>query len=139
MNDKMIFLPVLIHILLTLSVFIALGSAKKKALQEGGVNEERRGLFDDAWPNKVIQINNNIRNQFELPVLFYILVFMLWELGGAGTAAIVLAWLFVGSRVIHAYIHTGTNYVPLRRKVFMFGALVVLALSVLVSRALFSS
>jgi hypothetical protein len=71
-------------------------------------------------------------------VLFYILIFMLWELGGVGTGAIVLAWAFVISRVIHAYIHTGTNYVPLRRKVFMFGALMVLALSVLVSRALFS-
>jgi len=139
MNEKMIFLPVLIHILLTLSVFIALASAKKKALQEGGVNEDRRGLFDDAWPNKVIQINNNIRNQFELPILFYILVMMLWQLGGVNSVAIVLAWLFVGSRVLHAYIHTGTNYVPLRRRIFTFGALMVLALSVLVSRALFSA
>ncbi|HAG94564.1 MAG: hypothetical protein CMK83_17195 [Pseudomonadales bacterium] len=138
MNEKMIFLPVLIHILLTLSVFIALASAKKKALQEGGVNEDRRGLFDDAWPNKVIQINNNIRNQFELPVLFYILIFMLWELGGVNSVAVIVAWLFVISRMLHAYIHTGTNYVPLRRKVFMFGALMVLALSVLVSKALFS-
>lgn len=139
MNEKMIFLPVLIHILLTLSVFIALASAKKKALQEGGINEDRRGLFDDAWPNKVIQINNNIRNQFELPILFYILVMMLWQLGGVNSVAIVLAWLFVGSRVLHAYIHTGTNYVPLRRRIFTFGALMVLALSVLVSRALFSA
>ena len=63
---------------------------------------------------------------------------MLWELGGVNSVAVIVAWLFVISRMLHAYIHTGTNYVPLRRKVFMFGALMVLALSVLVSKALFS-
>ncbi len=139
MNEKLIFLPVLIHILLTVSVFIALASAKKRALAEDSVNEERRGLFDDAWPNKVIQINNNIRNQFEVPILFYVLIFMLWELGGVSWLACLIAWLFVGSRILHAYIHTGTNYVPLRRKVFTFGCVMVLILTFLVSKAIWSA
>lgn len=138
MNEKLIFLPVLIHILLTISVFIALAGAKKKALEEGNINEDRRGLFDDAWPNKVIQINNNIRNQFEVPILFYVLIFMLWELGAASIFASIVAWLFVISRVVHAYIHTGTNYVPLRRRVFMFGCVMVLILTFLASKAIWS-
>jgi hypothetical protein len=29
------------------------------------------------------------------------------------------------SRVVHLYIHTGSNYVPLRRRVFMFGFLMI--------------
>ena len=32
----------------------------------------------------LLQINNNIRNQFELPVLFYVLVIVLWAIDAAG-------------------------------------------------------
>jgi len=98
-----------------------LSIAKSKAVKAGLVNEQRRGLHDDAWPDSVMQINNNIRNQFELPVLFYVLVILLWSLGSAGLFPQTVAWLFVLSRAVHLHIHTGSNYVPLRRRVFTFG------------------
>lgn len=127
----MIFLPVLAQILLTAVVFVALAVAKSRAVKSGEVDEARRALFGDAWPEYVIQINNNLRNQFELPVLFYVLCFMFWALDAATPAIHALAWLFVASRIIHAAIHTGSNFVPIRRNVFMFGFLVVMALAVL--------
>jgi hypothetical protein len=100
------------------------------------VDLERRALHDDAWPDSVIKINNNIRNQFEVPVLFYVLTLLLWQLGDTGLLALSLAWSFVASRVVHAWIHTRSNYVPARRRVFMFGVLVVLAMTVVALRAL---
>lgn len=129
MNPDLIFLPVLAQILLTMSVFVRLATAKSKAAKSGEVNEERRALHDDAWPESVIQINNNIRNQFELPVLFYVLCFILWAVGTTNILVHTLAWIFVVSRVVHVVIHTGSNFVPLRRKVFMFGFCVVFALA----------
>ena len=79
----------------------------------------------------LMKINNNIRNQFEVPVLFYVVTLILWQLGEVGWLAQGLAWTFVASRVAHTIVHTGVNYVPLRRKVFTFGYLVVLAMALL--------
>jgi hypothetical protein len=83
-----------------------------------------------------MKINNNIRNQFELPVLFYVLTIVLWRLGETGTLALMVAWLFVASRIAHAYVHTGANYVPVRRRIFTFGWLVVLIMAGMAIRAL---
>jgi len=129
MERDSILLAVLAQVLLTLVMYLTLTVAKARALKAGRVNLERRALYDDAWPEDVIQINNNIRNQFELPVLFYVVALILWQGGRDGLLVPALAWLFVVSRVVHAYIHTGANYVPARRKVFIFGWLVVLVMA----------
>lgn len=128
MNSDAIFYPLLAQVLIVLVLYILLTLRKKKAAAAGQVDESRRGLFDDAWPPSVIQVNNCIRNQFELPVLFCLLVLVLWTTGGAGSAAVAVAWLFILSRVLHAWIHTGSNHVPHRRKAFTFGCLMVMLL-----------
>lgn len=129
MTAKLFFLPVITQILLTFWMYIRLARAKARAIREGRVDEARRALHDDAWPDDVLQINNNIRNQFELPVIFYALMLMAWNLGFAGVVLLVTAWLFVLTRIVHAAIHTGSNYVPLRRNVFMLGALVLITMT----------
>ncbi len=129
MNSNLIFLPALAQILLTMLVFIGLAVAKSKAAKSGEVNEERRALYDDAWPESVIKFNNNIRNQFELPVLFYVLCIILWAVNSTNVITHALAWLFVASRIVHVAIHTGSNFVPLRRKVFMLGFFILAALA----------
>ncbi len=93
----------------------------------------RSALHDDAWPDSVRKINNNIRNQFEVPVLFYVLAFALWALDSVHEAALAAAWLFVLSRVVHAWIHIGSNVVPVRRPVFTFGWSMVLVMALLVA------
>ena len=139
MPDNLILLPALAQVLLTILVYGALAAAKARAAKAGRVDEGRRALHDDAWPESVMQINNNIRNQFEVPVLFYVLTIILWQLNETGVLAQSLAWLFVVSRYVHAWIHTGSNYVPARRKVFMFGCVLVLAMAGLALRAVLTS
>jgi hypothetical protein len=135
--SQYIFLPLLVQVLLTVAVYVALVVTKKRAVKDGLVDLERRALHADAWPDNVQKINNNIRNQFEVPVLFYVLVLTLHQLDATGIAAQSLAWLFVASRLVHAYVHTGSNRVPVRRLVFMFGCVVVLAMLVLAVAAIF--
>jgi hypothetical protein len=121
MTRDWIFLPVFVQVLLTLMVFVLLGQEKKRAVKAGTVDLARRALHEDAWPESVQQINNNIRNQFELPVLFYVLSIVLWELHASHQMAFIAASLFVASRIVHAWIHLGKNEVPWRRKAFTFG------------------
>ena len=138
MNQNSIFLAVLIQIMLVIALYIYLAIAKSRASQRGEVDENRRALFDDAWPESVLKINNCIRNQFEVPVLIYVSIFILWSLGAVNVFVHVASWLFVGTRIVHAYIHTGSNYVPLRRSVFSIGVLILLVLTIFAVVALFS-
>ena len=138
MTQNSIFLPFLIQIMLVIALYVYLAIAKSRASQRGEVDEDRRALFDDAWPENVLKINNCIRNQFEVPVLFYVLITILWSLGAVNIFVHVLSWLFVATRIVHAYIHTGSNYVPLRRGVFSIGILILLVLTIFAVVALFS-
>jgi hypothetical protein len=138
MNQNSIFLPVLIQIMLVVALYIYLAIAKSRASQRGEVDEDRRALFDDAWPESVLKINNCIRNQFEVPVLFYVLILILWSLGPVNVFVQGVSWLFVATRIVHAYVHTGSNYVPIRRSVFSIGILILLVLTIFAVVALFS-
>lgn len=57
---------------------------------------------------------NNLRNLFELPVLYFALVPLLLITHQAGQAQVCLAWAFVLLRVAHSVIHIGSKQVPLR-------------------------
>jgi hypothetical protein len=139
MPPNLILLPALAQILLTIFLYGVLAVAKVRAVKGGLVDPDRRALHDDAWPDSVVKINNNIRNQFEVPVLFYVLTIILWQLNRTDVIVQSLAWLFVASRFVHAYIHTGSNVVPARRRVFMFGCVVVLAMAAIAARAVLAS
>lgn len=130
MDNKIIFLPVIVQIALTLWLYVYLGVAKARAVKAGEVNEARRALYDDAWPESVLKVNNCIRNQFEVPVLFYVLIGVLWSTGAINIVVHVAAWLFVLSRIVHAVVHTGSNFVPLRRRIFMFGCSVLIGITI---------
>ena len=66
-RNELILLPLLAQVLLTILVYVALAVAKSRAVKRGQVDPERRALHADAWPESVQKINNNIRNQFEVP------------------------------------------------------------------------
>jgi hypothetical protein len=127
-----IFVPVITQVFLTLFVYLRLLIVKKRAAAEGLVDRTRVALRDDAWPDYVIQVNNNIRNQFELPVLFYVLSTVLWLLDSVHGVAVGAATVFVLSRIVHAGIHLSINAVPPRRHTFTVGWVAVLVMAVLV-------
>ncbi|MEQ9498357.1 MAG: MAPEG family protein [Deltaproteobacteria bacterium] len=139
MSRAQLILPLVIQVLLTIVLYVVLVVRKKRAARAGEVNEARRALFEDAWPEHVIQVNNCIRNQFEVPVLFYVSTLSLFVLDAADGWAVGLAWAFVLSRIAHALVHTTRNHVPTRRRIFTVGVALVLALAGLVARAALSA
>jgi len=131
MNSNQIFWPVLVQMLITIFGFLLLGIRKTRALKTGAVDQEKAALDNDAWPDYVVVVSNNIRNQFQVPVLFYVLCFLFHTLGAVNALIIFLAWAFVISRVIHAYIHMSSNYVPARFTVFTIGFLIIIVMTIL--------
>jgi hypothetical protein len=141
MYGDLIFYPVLVMVLVTLLIYVRLIKVKIREMRAGRVDMERRGLHEEAWGDAVLQINNNIRNQFELPVLFYVVCGVLWALEAVGILALVAAWLFVASRLVHAWIHLTSNTIKYRRQSFTVGwwilvFMVLLAIWKLAGRAI---
>lgn len=138
MNQDFILWPLLTQVLLVLLLFVRLGQVKDRARAANLIDPAATALDNDAWPDDVRKVANNIRNQFQVPVLFFVLVLVLYARGSADAFALALAWLFVVSRAVHSLIHIGANYVPNRTRVFKLGVLCVFGLVALVIRALFT-
>lgn len=136
MNQDLILWPLAAQVLLVLLLFIRLGQVKARAFAAGLIDPAVTALDNDAWPDEVRKVANNIRNQFQVPVLFCVLTLALFARGSADVLALIIAWIFVASRLVHSYIHIGSNYVPNRTRVFTVGVLCVLVLLGLLVRAL---
>ncbi len=74
------------------------------------------------------QVSNAFANQFELPVLFYVLTGLALATAKADALFVGLAWLFVATRIVHAGIYATTNMVIRRFQAFLAGALVLMAM-----------
>lgn len=139
MAPELILQPLLAQVFLTLLLFIWLSLVKSKALKKGEVDLERRALHHEAWPDYVLKVSNNIRNQFETPVLFYVLVILLFLLKAVDMIALILAWAYFASRIAHVIVHTGINIVPIRKSIFSLGFLILSAMLGLIVQALYFS
>ena len=132
MTRDWIFVPVIVQVLMTLLIYVRLIKVKVREIRAGRVDKTRSALHEEAWGDAVLQINNNLRNQFELPVLFYVMAAVLWAMDSVNGLAIAAAFLFVLSRIAHALIHLGSNYVPNRRRTFTVGWWVLMFMALLV-------
>jgi hypothetical protein len=127
LNQVAILYPVFVQVFLTLGVLGALAVARGRAVRS---MDRQRGTPDlamgrAAWPDDATKRAANFRNQFELPVLFYAVVAFALLTRGADLPMIVLAWLFVLTRLVHAAIHVGPNKVRWRTPAFALGFLIL--------------
>jgi hypothetical protein len=126
-NQVAILYPVFVQVLLVVVVGALMATARARAVK---TMNRQRGNPDLAmgrvqWPDDATKRANNYRNQFEVPLLFYTVVAFALITKGADTLMIVLAWVFVLSRIVHAAIHVGPNKVRWRSPAFAIGFLIV--------------
>ncbi len=65
MNSNLIFWLLLTQIALIFFVLMRLGVEKSRAMKSGGVDMTKAALDNDAWPESVLKVSNNLRNQFQ--------------------------------------------------------------------------
>ncbi len=130
MNNDLIFLPVLAHVVLIFMLYIYLGIVKSKAVKEGTVDRKKAALDPKAWPEPVVKVINNLGNQFESPIIFYIISIIYYLTNNVDSLLISIMSLYVLTRYMHTYIHVTSNFVPYRFKLFLVGVLILLALTV---------
>lgn len=127
MTLPMILAPLFVLVLMTFVLGFWLAGLRGPAFRRGEVRAENVDLRQPNWPRHTMQVSNSFSSQFELPVLFYVLTILAIISKHADFLFVVMAWIFVLSRLAHAYVHTTSNNLSLRGSFFGIGA-VVLAL-----------
>jgi hypothetical protein len=131
MTIQMVLLPLFVEVTLTFVLWFWMAFARRQVFVNRTVHPRDIALGQQNWPEKVAQVSNSFRNQFELPVLFYVLTILSIITRHADVIFVVLAWVFVLSRMVHAYIHVTSNQVMQRGGVYGIGAIVLIVMWVI--------
>ena len=133
MSPELILWPIILLALVTISLYIPLRRARVASVVKGDVEP---GVYklNDGEPPASRQINNAIANQYETPVLFYAVCLTAYASENASVTLIVLAWLYMILKSIHAYVAALDNRLRRRQPVFM-ASFAVLLLMLLVLAA----
>lgn len=124
MNQTAIFWPMIAHAALIFGIYVLMFLRRKQAVQAGSVriSDFRENRNE---PPESLFVRNSLANQFELPMLFHAVCLALYATAGANVVAVVLAWVFVLSRYLHAFIHVTSNRIRYRQPAFTLGFVVL--------------
>jgi hypothetical protein len=125
MPIQFILLPLFVEVLLTFGVMFGMMYFRTSTLQRGETRFEDIALREPNWPARATQFAYSFSNQFELPVLFYVLTILEIITRSADVLFVVLAWIFVVTRVLQALIHVTNNDVRLRGAFYGVGAIIL--------------
>jgi hypothetical protein len=125
MSIQAVLLPLFVEVILTFVLLYWMAYVRTRAIRIGEIKAQNIALREPNWPPGITQVGNAYHNQLELPVLFYVLTILSLVTRHADLLFVVLAWIFVASRIVHAYIHVTDNNVNRRGPIFGLGALVL--------------
>jgi hypothetical protein len=125
MGAASVLAPVFVQVALTLGLLFWMGQLRVGAVRSGAVRVGDIALGQQNWPQLATRVGNAYRSQFELPVLFYLVSLLSLFTARASLLLVVLAWLFVVSRILHTLIHVTTNNVSRRFFLFLAGAVIL--------------
>ncbi len=131
MSVAMILAPLFVQVTLTLILLIGMAYVRGGALRRGEAKVESIALREPNWPRPAMQWANAYANQFELPVLFYVLTILSMATRHADLLFVLLAWVFVTLRVLQALVHVTSNRVRARGSLFGASAIVLLIMWVI--------
>jgi hypothetical protein len=128
MSVQMVLLPVFVLVGLTFFLLLWMATARTRALRGREIRPKDIALGQPNWPERVTQIGNSFRNQLEVPVLFYVLIALALPLRRADLFIVLMSWVFVVTRFVHAGIFVTSNNVQQRGLAWFAGVLVLLAM-----------
>ncbi len=128
MSVQMVLLPLFVQIVLTFALLIGMVALRRQTLVRGETRIRDIALGEPNWPVRATQVGNCYRNQFELPLLFYVLIALALPLRHADLFIVLMSWLFVVTRLVHAGVFVSSNDLGRRSTAWIAGALVLLVM-----------
>ncbi len=111
MSAQMVLLPVFVLVGLAFALLLWMGSARRQAAVGGETD-----------------IGSCFADQFELPLLFYVLIALALPLRHADLVIVLLSWVFVVTRFAHAGVFVSSSDSRHRSLAWYAGALVLFAM-----------
>jgi hypothetical protein len=122
MVQSTIFGPFFAMILLTLVVWVYMYVRRLHYIASNHINPQdfaAPGALARQAPAAVATPADNLRNLFEIPVVFYALVLYLFVTSQVDAVYVAAAWVFVAFRALHSAVHSTFNRVTLRFALYM--------------------
>ena len=118
--QAMMLYPMFAMVLLTIAVGVLMVKQRYRAVMENGVSPAYFKLNRGGrLPEYLVRTTQHYDNLFETPLLFYAGVLSILVLQQTDWVYLLLGWLYVLSRLAHAYVHIVINRLKLRRRVFL--------------------
>jgi hypothetical protein len=125
MSFKPILIPLLAQVFLTFAVWFYLFARRIPEIMKKDIHPDT--LRDRAEAHALLpdsaNASNNLKNLFELPILFYLGVLLSLALMIQDALLVNLAWGFVIFRIAHSVIHCSYNNVNHRFAVYAVSCL----------------
>ena len=128
MSVQTVLLPVFVLVGLAFALLLGMATMRTRALAGGETKMKDVALGEPNWPTRAAQIGNCFSNQFEIPLLFYILIAIALPLRRADLVIVLLSWVFVVTRFVHAGIFVTSNDLRRRGPAWFAGVLVLFAM-----------
>lgn len=112
---------VFLQVSLTFIAIYRMGTARIRSVREKEVSIKDIAVETSAYPISVKNLQNNVRNQFETPLLFYVAICLAAALDCTNWGMALSAVGYVATRYVHHYVHTGSNYLTYRFNAFLLG------------------
>lgn len=116
--------PVLALVLWTLVMWVWMYALRLPAFSKYNINPDdarHPGTYSDKLPAHVRSAADNYNHLHEQPTIFYALMFFMALTGGNDNVAGLVAWIYVGLRVLHSIVQVVVGKVALRFLVFTAG------------------
>ena len=126
MTIPMILAPLFVQVLLTFAVMLGMMYFRTTALRHGETRLEKIAMREPNWPYRAQLFANAFSNQFEIPVLFYVLAILAMLTRHADLLFVLMAWVFAVLRVLQALTHVTSNNVRFRGGFFGASAIILL-------------
>lgn len=122
-----IFYPLLLLVALTAVVWVRMYITRLTEIRR--LRLPLQDYADAAQAEKALSAvaapSDNFSNLFEIPVLFYVLVVLVYVTGSSDGLYLAGAWLFVLLRVVHSLIHLTSNRVKYRFFAYFIGTVLM--------------
>lgn len=122
-----IFYPLLLLVALTAVVWVRMYITRLTEIRR--LRLPLQDYADAAQAEKALSAvaapSDNFSNLFEIPVLFYVLVVLVYVTGSSDGLYLAGAWLVVLLRVVHSLIHLTSNRVKYRFFAYFIGTVLM--------------
>jgi hypothetical protein len=128
MRQAAIFGPFFAMVLVTLVVWVYMYVRRINLIVRSSVNSQELavpGALTRISPPAVSNPSDNLKNLFEIPVIFYALSLYLFVTKQVDARYVDAAWVFVAFRALHSAVHCTFNLVILRFYLYLIAAVAV--------------